>query len=164
MLSLRRTSALARLAGARSTTHTRQMSSQVRPRSRARAAPPAFHHRNINPKIPPSRRAQRSIRVSPELEAFVEQRVLPGTGVPAQRFWSGLDSIVATLGPRNEALLRQRDALQAQIDGFAFGQNPGLALGSDVESDDDRVRRPAELYIGLVDGADPDMDHVEFDL
>ena len=40
----------------------------------------------------------------------MEQRVLPGTGVPAERFWSGLDSIVATLGPRNEALLRQRDA------------------------------------------------------
>jgi len=124
MLSLRRTSALARLAGARSTTQTRQMSSQVRPRSRARAAPPAFHHRNINPKIPPSRRAQRSIRVSPELEAFVEQRVLPGTGVPAERFWSGLDSIVATLGPRNEALLRQRDALQAQIDGFHDATRP----------------------------------------
>ena len=59
---------LARLAGARSTTQTRQMSSQVRSRFRARAAPPGFHHRNTNPKIPPSRRAQRSIRVSPRLE------------------------------------------------------------------------------------------------
>ena len=54
----------------------------------------------------------------------MEQRVLPGTGVPAQRFWSGLDSIVATLGPRNEALLRQRDALQAQIDGFHDATRP----------------------------------------
>lgn len=59
-----------------------------------------------------------TISVAQNWAEFVEQEVLPGTGVEAAAFWSGLDDIVNDLGPRNRELLAKRDALQAQIDGW----------------------------------------------
>jgi malate synthase len=44
------------------------------------------------------------------------QRVAPGTGVSVDAFWIGLEKIVEELGPRNRALLQERDSLQAKID------------------------------------------------
>jgi len=54
--------------------------------------------------------------VSPQLHDFVEDRLLPGTGVEASQFWQGLEEIVVDLGPRNAELLAKRDSLQAEID------------------------------------------------
>ncbi|HYF06755.1 MAG TPA: malate synthase G, partial [Acetobacteraceae bacterium] len=56
------------------------------------------------------------LTVAPQLRAFIEQEALPGTGVEPARFWEGLERILRDLGPRNAALLRRRDALQAKID------------------------------------------------
>ena len=47
---------------------------------------------------------------------FIEAEALPGTGIDAERFWDALASLVADLGPRNRALLEQRDTLQEHID------------------------------------------------
>ena len=58
------------------------------------------------------------LRVAPELAAFVEDEALPGTGVEAEAFWSGLSALVHGFGPRNAALLARRDALQADIDAW----------------------------------------------
>ena len=52
------------------------------------------------------------------LARFVEDELLPGTGVGAAQFWSALESILADFTPRNAALLARRDALQAQIDAW----------------------------------------------
>lgn len=57
------------------------------------------------------------LRVAQPLHELIE-RALPGTGVDAGRFWSGLASLVAELGPRNRALLQRRDELQARIDAW----------------------------------------------
>ncbi|HEX2544413.1 MAG TPA: malate synthase G, partial [Ramlibacter sp.] len=46
------------------------------------------------------------------------EEVLPGTGVDGAKFWSGFDAIVKELGPKNAALLAERDRLQAEIDGW----------------------------------------------
>jgi malate synthase len=64
--------------------------------------------------------------VDPGLAAFVEAELLPGLGIAAETFWQGLASLVAELGPRNRALLDQRDALQAAIDGWyrEHGERP----------------------------------------
>ncbi|UKJ74273.1 malate synthase G [Azospirillum brasilense] len=56
------------------------------------------------------------LQVATELHRFIENEALPGTGVTPEQFWSGLDTILHDLAPRNRALLAKRDALQAQID------------------------------------------------
>ncbi|MDA8456700.1 malate synthase G [Acidovorax sp. GBBC 3334] len=56
------------------------------------------------------------LQVASSLHRFIEDRVLPGTGVDAAAFWSGFDALVAELAPRNIALLAERDRLQKELD------------------------------------------------
>ncbi|MBA5779106.1 malate synthase G [Stappia sp. F7233] len=58
------------------------------------------------------------LKVAAELYEFVNNDVLPGTGVSADAFWQGLSSIVHDLAPENRALLAKRDALQEKIDAW----------------------------------------------
>ena len=58
------------------------------------------------------------LKVADVLAAFVEDEVLPGTGVDAARLWDGLAAILARFAPVNWALLAKRDDLQAQIDAW----------------------------------------------
>jgi malate synthase len=57
-----------------------------------------------------------SLQVADALHRFIEDEVLPGTGVDSARFWAGFDAIVRDLAPRNAALLAERDRLQSEID------------------------------------------------
>ena len=59
---------------------------------------------------------------------FIETEALPGTGVDAERFWTGLASLADRFTPRNRALLARRDELQAQIDAW-HRQNPQAGTG-----------------------------------
>jgi malate synthase len=47
------------------------------------------------------------------LHEFIRNEVLPGTGVPEAGFWTRFDRIVHDLAPKNRALLKKRDDLQA---------------------------------------------------
>jgi malate synthase len=58
------------------------------------------------------------LKVAPDLVRFVETRMLPGTGLAVEAFWSGMANIFAQFAPRNRALLARRDAMQAEIDGW----------------------------------------------
>ncbi|BBB24875.1 malate synthase G [Amphritea japonica] len=58
------------------------------------------------------------LQVAEVLYNFVNQQVIPGTGVTEEQFWSGLDAIVHDLAPKNRALLAKRDAIQEQIDSW----------------------------------------------
>ncbi|RID92078.1 malate synthase G [Gemmobacter lutimaris] len=60
--------------------------------------------------------AKNGLQVERQLADFIETRALPGTGVSADTFWSGLATAIATLGPKNRALLDKRAALQSSID------------------------------------------------
>ncbi|EPX87183.1 malate synthase [Rubellimicrobium thermophilum DSM 16684] len=62
------------------------------------------------------------LRVAEPLVAFVEGQALPGTGVGAEAFWSGLSAIIHDLGPRNRELLAIRERLQSQIDDWHIAQ------------------------------------------
>jgi len=64
------------------------------------------------------------LQVSTDLYQFINEQVLPGTGVSAETFWQGFDSIVADLAPKNAALLAERDRLQAELDTW-HSANPG---------------------------------------
>ena len=56
------------------------------------------------------------LQVATELFRFVEDKVLPGTGVDSAKFWAGFDAIVSDLGPKNAALLAERDRIQTEMD------------------------------------------------
>lgn len=59
-----------------------------------------------------------SLQVATPLVRFIEDEVLPGTGISAAAFWSGFEAIVRDLAPRNATLLAERDRLQAEIDAW----------------------------------------------
>ncbi len=56
------------------------------------------------------------LHVDAVLARFLEDEALPGTGIDADRFWSGLAALLAEFAPQNRALLAKREALQGQID------------------------------------------------
>ncbi len=64
------------------------------------------------------------LQVATELHQFIEQQVLPGTGIDAATFWKGFDAIAHDLGPKNVALLAERDRLQTELDAW-HKANPG---------------------------------------
>ncbi|GKT15500.1 malate synthase G [Acidovorax sp. SUPP2522] len=64
------------------------------------------------------------LQVATSLHRFVEDRVLPGTGVDSEAFWKGFSALVSDLAPRNIALLAERDRLQSELDTW-HRANPG---------------------------------------
>ncbi len=56
------------------------------------------------------------LQVATELHRFIEEQVLPGTGVDPAAFWQGFDALVHDLAPKNQALLAERDRLQGELD------------------------------------------------
>jgi malate synthase len=69
------------------------------------------------------------LQVATELYNFIEQQVLPGTGVESAQFWSGFNDIVTDLAPKNAALLAERDRLQTELDAW-HKANPGPIAGA----------------------------------
>ena len=66
----------------------------------------------------------KGLQVASVLHQFIEDKVLPGTGVTPDAFWSGFDAIVADLAPKNIALLAERDRLQTEMDAW-HSAHPG---------------------------------------
>ena len=58
------------------------------------------------------------LQVAANLQRFIEDEVLPGTGVEAAAFWKGFDELVHDLAPKNRALLAERDRLQVELDNW----------------------------------------------
>ncbi len=64
------------------------------------------------------------LQVATALHRFIEDKVLPGTGIDSATFWQGFDAIAHDLAPKNAALLAERDRLQAELDKW-HKANPG---------------------------------------
>ncbi|MCW0208379.1 MAG: malate synthase G, partial [Achromobacter sp.] len=64
------------------------------------------------------------LQVAADLNQFIEQEALPGTGLDADGFWQGFAALVQDLGPKNRTLLAERDRLQAELDAW-HRANPG---------------------------------------
>ncbi len=56
------------------------------------------------------------LSVAAQLATFIEEKALTGTGVAADRFWSGFAGVLAKFAPENRTLLAERDRMQAAID------------------------------------------------
>jgi malate synthase len=62
--------------------------------------------------------AAAGLKVEKNLQRFIEDEALPGTGIAADSFWNGLAGLLRDLGRRNRELLKTRDALQDRIDDY----------------------------------------------
>lgn len=58
------------------------------------------------------------LQIAKVLYDLVANEAAPGTGIEPDQFWSAFEAIINDLGPTNKALLKKRDALQAQIDNW----------------------------------------------
>jgi malate synthase len=56
------------------------------------------------------------LQVATALYRFIEDSVLPGSGVNSTDFWKGFDALVHDLSPKNVALLAERDRIQTEMD------------------------------------------------
>lgn len=64
-----------------------------------------------------SKRVQKGgLQIATVLHDLIVNEIMPGTGITPDTFWIEFEKMINELGPRNKALLEQRDALQAQID------------------------------------------------
>ncbi|MDH5797340.1 MAG: malate synthase G, partial [Paracoccaceae bacterium] len=64
------------------------------------------------------RLVRNGLQIDSQLVSFVEEQAIPGTGLDAEKFWSGFTDLVHDLGPKNRALLEKREDLQAKIDAW----------------------------------------------
>lgn len=69
------------------------------------------------------------LKVDQRLADFIMREALPGTGVPAEKFWRGFSELVHDLAPKNRVLLAKRDAIQAKIDAW-FKANPDAGIAA----------------------------------
>ncbi|WP_420005806.1 malate synthase G [Arenibacterium sp. LLYu02] len=65
-----------------------------------------------------SRIERNGLQVASALVAFIEEKALPGTGVSADAFWSGLSGLIEGMGDENRALLAKREEIQGKIDAW----------------------------------------------
>ncbi|WP_397448814.1 malate synthase G [Pseudomonas sp. NA-150] len=56
------------------------------------------------------------LKVAGNLQRFIDDDVLPGTGLEREAFWKGFDALVHELAPLNRKLLAERDRLQTELD------------------------------------------------
>ena len=71
-----------------------------------------------------------NLQVADVLLQFINEQVLPDSGVEQQAFWAGFDQLIHELAPENKALLAHRDQLQDKInqwhkenkENFEFGR------------------------------------------
>ena len=56
------------------------------------------------------------LSIASELLNFINDELLPDTGLEKEKFWEGLDKYAHKLAPKNKKLLEFRDHLQKKID------------------------------------------------
>ncbi|EZP48970.1 malate synthase G [Sphingomonas sp. RIT328] len=61
------------------------------------------------------------LSIAPALATFIDEAVLPGLDLDADRFWHGVAALFAELVPENRVLLAERDRLQTAIDDWHRG-------------------------------------------
>ncbi len=70
------------------------------------------------PRTDRPRTERQGLAVGQELDDFVMNEALPGSGVDPDAFWAGFAGLIADFAPRNRELLEKRDEIQAAIDAW----------------------------------------------
>ena len=70
------------------------------------------------PRTDRPRTERQGLAVGQELDEFVMNEALPGSGVDPDAFWAGFAGLIADFAPRNRELLEKRDEIQAAIDAW----------------------------------------------
>ncbi|HBM0999682.1 TPA: malate synthase G [Acinetobacter baumannii] len=68
------------------------------------------------------------LAIAKELNDFIENEALPGSGLDSETYWKNFEQVVVDLSPKNKALLAKRDELQAKID--EWHRNNKFELGA----------------------------------
>lgn len=86
------------------------------------------HFFDLTPEVfMTARTAIHNLQVANPLLSFINDQMLPATGVDPDKFWKGFNDIVADLAPKNIALLAERDRIQTAMDEWHTA-NPGPVL------------------------------------
>ncbi|MDD2383359.1 MAG: malate synthase G [Sulfurospirillaceae bacterium] len=99
---------------------------------------------------------------------FIKDEALPQTGVKDELFWTGFETIIKTLAPKNSAFLAHRDSLQEKLDtwylshqGTAFNQAEQQVflkeIGYLVEEGDDFSIEPLHVDPEIANIAGPQL-------
>jgi len=67
---------------------------------------------------------QDGLQVASVLHQFIQEEALPASGITPDVFWPGFAAVIRDLSPKNQALLKERDRLQHELDSW-HKQNPG---------------------------------------
>jgi malate synthase len=75
-------------------------------------------NKHVSASDPETRVSRGELFVAKVLADFLEDEALPGSGIDPTAFWNGFSALIGQFAPRNAALLRRREELQAQIDSW----------------------------------------------
>ena len=56
------------------------------------------------------------LKISTKLYNFINNEVMPGTGIKPDEFWSNFEKTVHELAPLNKNLIQKREDIQKKID------------------------------------------------
>ena len=76
-----------------------------------------------------ARTAIHNLQVANPLLNFINDQMLPATGVDKDKFWQGFSDIVTDLAPKNIALLAERDRIQTAMDAWHTAHPGPVAEG-----------------------------------
>ena len=74
------------------------------------------------------------LQVANVLYRFIEDQVLPSTGVKSDPFWKGFGAVVSDLAPQNIALLAERDRIQSAMDDWHTAHPGPVAEGKAMKA------------------------------
>jgi malate synthase len=100
------------------------------------------------------------LQVDDRLAIFLEAEVLGPLGFDVPAFWDGFAALIAEFSPRNAALLKKREDLQAKIDAWhiarAGQQHDAAAYRTFLKDIGYLVPEPGDFTIGT-DNVDPEI-------
>ena len=56
--------------------------------------------------------SKKSLKIDSNFYDFINNEVIPGTGIDQNGFWSNFDKVVNELAPKNKELIIRRDEIQ----------------------------------------------------
>jgi malate synthase len=95
---------------------------------------PDFSFSTFHEAFMTARTAIHNLQVANPLLNFINDTLLPATGVKKDKFWQGFNDIVNDLAPKNVALLAERDRIQTAMDQWHAAHPGPVAEGQAMKA------------------------------